>query len=126
MMVALKRPDLFTSVVSYGGGFMRPPPPSAFSGPKGAARKEMVDQFAHWTLVQRNVEVIRDRLRIRMVCGDKDPAYPVNIEFKDFLATMKIPVSWVSVPDLAHDTTGLYNRVGLESFKFMHEGFARP
>ena len=61
-----------------------------------------------------------------MVCGDQDPAYPVNIEFKDFLATMNIPVSWVSVPDLAHDTTGLYNRVGLESFKFMQEGFARP
>jgi hypothetical protein len=113
-------------VVSYGGGFMRPPPPEVLSGPKGAERKALFDQFAHWTLVQRNAEAIRNGMHIRMVCGDKDPAYPNNIEFKEFLATMNIPVSWVSVPDLAHDTTGLYNRVGLESFKFMHEGFARP
>ena len=105
---------------------MRSPPPEGFPGPKGAERKELLDQFAHWSLVRRNAETIRDRLRIRMVCGDKDPNYPVNVEFKDFLGTMNIPVSWVSVPDLAHDTTGLYNRVGLESFKFMHEGFARP
>ena len=105
---------------------MKPPPAGVLSGPKAAERKELFDQFAHWTLVQRNADAIRDGLRIRMVCGDKDPAYPNNIEFKDFLATTNIPVSWISVPDLAHDTTGLYNRVGLESFKFMHEGFARP
>lgn len=47
MMVALKRPDLFSSVVSYGGGFMKPPPPGVLSGPKGAERKELFDQFAH-------------------------------------------------------------------------------
>lgn len=126
MMIALKRPDLFSSVVSYGGGFLRPPPGELPPGPRGAEMKELLDQFAHWTLVQRNLEAVRDGVQIRLVCGDQDPAYKVNVEFKDYLATLKIPVSWVPVPGVAHDTTGLYNRVGLESFRFIHEGFARP
>ena len=125
MMIATKRPDLFSSVVSYGGAFMRVPP-SDSSDPRDVRRRELMEQFAPWSLVRRNLEAIRTGLRVRMVCGDQDSLHPLNVEFKDFLATVNIPVSWVSIPGVAHDTTGLYNRVGVESFKFMHEGFASP
>lgn len=35
---------------------------------------------------------------------------------------MKIPVDWVPVPGVGHDTKGLYQRVGLESLRFMEKG----
>jgi S-formylglutathione hydrolase FrmB len=125
MMIATKRPDLFSSVVSYGGAFPRLRP-NAPPNPRAAQPWELLEQFAPWTLVRRNLETIRSGLRVRMVCGDQDPLHPLNLEFKAFLDSMNIRVLWVSVPGVAHDTPGLYNRVGIESFKIMQDGFAPP
>jgi endo-1,4-beta-xylanase len=125
MMIATKRPDLFSSVVSYGGAFMKGPP-NGFPDPKDAARREMLAQFGAWELVRRNLEPIRTGLRVRMVCGDQDSLHALNVEFKDFLGTLDIPVSWVSVAGVAHDTKGLYDRVGVESLKFMQEASVQP
>jgi len=125
MMIALKRPDLFSSVVSYGGAFIKGPP-NGFPDPKDARPREILEQFGQWALVRRNLEAIRAGLQVRMVCGDQDSLYPLNKEFLEFLGTVDIPVSWVSVPGVAHETKRLYDRVGVESLEFMQRGFARP
>ena len=67
--------------------------------------------------------MIRRDLKIRMVCGDADSLHPTNVEFMKLLEQMSIPVSWVSVPGLGHDTKGLYQRLGLESLHFIQAAF---
>ena len=61
-----------------------------------------------------------------MVCGDQDGLFQANVEFKDLAAKLKIPVDWVPVAGVAHDTRGLYVRVGLESLKFIEAGLTPP
>jgi hypothetical protein len=57
------------------------------------------------------------------VCGDQDKNHADNLKFKAFLETQNIPVSWVSIPGVAHETKALFDRVGVESLAFMNEGF---
>lgn len=113
LRLAIKHPDLFSSVVSYGAALIK-------TDRAGAAGENP------WTLIDTNADRVRGKLAIRMVCGDKDGLYPLNVEFKDKLLKMNIPVDWVSIPDVAHDTKGLYRRVGVESLKFMERSFAKP
>lgn len=126
MTLAMKRPDLFSSVVTYGGSFLKLPP-DMMAKVQDPRRREMMTQFAHWEYVPREAAAVRQAgLRVRIICGDKDPAYQVNVAFKELLESLKIPVSWVTVEGLAHETTGLYNHAGVESFRFMQEGFKLP
>jgi len=67
-----------------------------------------------------------------MVCGELDGAgrgenglYRLNVEFKEMLGRLGVPVDWISVPGVAHDTKGLYGRAGLESLKFLEKRFGR-
>ncbi|HYO84474.1 MAG TPA: hypothetical protein VES20_23935, partial [Bryobacteraceae bacterium] len=90
------------------------------------------DQRNPWTLVAKNADAIRGKLRIRMVCGELDGAdrpggglFALNTEFKDTLRKLNIPVEQVPVPGVAHDTGGLYARVGLESLNFIQAGRAK-
>lgn len=120
MMLATKRPDLFCAVVAYAGGFMPHNPDDT-----NVLRRQLSAEFSQYVLVQSRTDEIRTNVRIRIVCGDQDPHYADNLKCKTFLESLKVPVSWVSVPGVAHDTTGLFNRVGVEGLKFMHEAFAQ-
>lgn len=57
-----------------------------------------------------------------MVCGDADRLFPLNVEFKQILEKLRISVEWVPVPGVAYDTKGLFDRVGLESLRFIEVG----
>jgi enterochelin esterase-like enzyme len=118
LTLALKHPDLFSSVVSYGA--------AVIDGARESARwptREHFEQYSAWGAVKRNADQIRNRLRIRMVCGDQDGLFGTNLKFQALLDELKIPVDWVTVPGVAHDTRGLYRRVGVESLRFMEAGF---
>jgi len=110
LRLALKYPEMFSSVVSYGAAVIK--------GDRAGVGAENP-----WALVKANADRVRGKVAFRMVCGDKDGLYPVNVEFRDLLKSLDIPVDWVSIPDVAHDTKGLYRRVGVESLKFMHVNF---
>lgn len=121
LMLALRHPDLFESVVSYGAALIEP----SGEGDKGKSRwgpKEHSDKFNVWVLARKNADAVRKGISIRMVCGDQDGLYPRNVKFKELLDELKIPVDWVVVPGVAHDTKGLYVKVGLESLKFIEAG----
>jgi endo-1,4-beta-xylanase len=120
MMLAVKRPDLFCAVVAYAGGFIPHNPDDA-----NELRRQLSAEFSQYALVQRRSDEIRANIRIRLVCGDQDSLHAANLQFKGFLEGLKIPVSWVSIPGVAHDTKGLFDRVGVESLKFMHEAFTK-
>ncbi len=123
LMLAFKYPDLFSSVVSYGAAVIGEER-ITFGGKSRWASKEHFDQFSPWSLVRKNADAIREKVRVRMVCGDKDGLFAANVKFKALLDELKIPVDWVPVAGVAHDTKGLYVRVGVESLKFIEAGFA--
>jgi enterochelin esterase-like enzyme len=124
LMLAFRHPDLFSSVVSYGAALIN----AERADPKPGGRwvsREHFDEYDPRSLAKRNAERIRDSLRVRVVCGEEDGLFPANVTFKALLDELKIPVSWVTVPGVAHDTKGLYRRVGLESLRFMDAAFAQ-
>jgi endo-1,4-beta-xylanase len=127
LQIALKHPHLFSSVVSYAGAVLSPKGvPIGRAGSRFPTRAYF-DANTPWGLLEKNGERIREHLRIRMVCGDQDERwYPGNVELKERAESLKIPVEWVPVPRVAHDTKGLYERAGLESLKFIEAGFAQP
>jgi len=120
MRIALRHPELFSSVVSYGGALIRADPRRPNQSRFGS--EEYVARNNPWALIEANANRVRERLRIRMVCGDQDGLFQANVEFKDLAAKLKIPVEWVAVAGVAHDTRGLYVRVGLESVQFIEAG----
>jgi endo-1,4-beta-xylanase len=126
LTLAMKHPDTFGAVVSYGAALI---PAERALTPGGAHRwkdKEHFDAYSAWGAVERNADAIRDRLRIRMVCGEDDSLLDYNLQFKELLVRHRIAVDWTPVAGVAHDTKGLYRRVGLESLIFLQDGFAEP
>ena len=86
--IALKYPEVVSSVVSYGGALIRAdrqrPNQRRFGSPEYFARDNP------WTLIEANADRVRENLRIRMVCGDQDGLFQANVEFKDLAAKLKI------------------------------------
>ena len=122
LMLAMKNPDLFSAVVSYGGAVITGDRLRGGDATRWADRAHF-DEFSPWGLVESNTAAIRDSLRIRLVCGDADGLYDVNVRLRDRLIELGIPVDWVSVPGVAHDTKGLFDRTGIESLRFIEKGF---
>lgn len=125
LMLAFKHPELFSSVVSYGGAVI-PHAIAEFSPIGRFHQSEHYQAHSPWTWAQRNADVIRRTLRVRMICGDQDRLYPANKKFVQLLNELQIPVDWVMIPGVAHDTGQLYRRVGLESLAFMTRDFTTP
>lgn len=124
LMLAFKNPELFSAVVSYGGAVRASAAPASVGEP--GARFADLDHFAAfspWKLAERNADAIRAGLKVRLVCGDQDRLYEANENFKNRLAELHIPVDWVPVPGVAHDTKGLFDRTGVESLKFILRAF---
>lgn len=124
LMLAMKNPDLFSSVVSYGGAVITGDRLRAGDATRWADRAHF-DEFSPWGLIESNTTTIRDNLRIRLVCGDADGLYDVNVRLRDRMIELGIPVDWVSVPGVAHDTKGLFDRTGVESLRFIEAAFSK-
>ena len=150
LMLAFRHPELFSTVVSYGAALIDPvadkpgdrktdKPKADAANPDAPVQKDALvttypragrwgdkaysDKYNPRALAKTNADVIRTGVKVRVVCGDADGLYQRNVTFKDLLAELKIPCDWVSVPGVAHDTKGLFDRVGLESMKFMQAAF---
>jgi len=122
LMLAFKHPELFSSVVSYAGAVI--PHMIAEYSPIGRFHtREHYQAHSPWTWARKNADMIRSTLRVRMICGDQDRVYPANRQFVQLLNKLNIPVDWVVIPDVAHDTGQLYRRFGLESLAFMARDF---
>jgi enterochelin esterase-like enzyme len=127
LMLAFRHPDKFCAVVSYGAALIDPgEDKTADKKDPRAGRwgdKAYADKYNPRSLARANADAIRDGLRVRVVCGDKDGLYERNVTFKKLLDELKIPVDWVPVEGVAHDTKGLYDRVGVESLKFVEKAY---
>ncbi len=125
LMQSFKHPELFSSVVSYGGALV------TFDKLKGRDFGRLIfnddekyyEQYNPRAWAEKNQEQIRQTLRVRMVIGSNDNLYQANVDFKSLLDKLKIQYAWEVVPKVAHCTKCLYDKVGLEGMRFMEAGF---
>ena len=128
LMQAFKRPELFSSVVSYGAALV------TFDRLKGRDIGKLIfnddqtyfDEYNPRVWVRRNKDKIRESVRVRMVIGSEDGLYQTNVDFKNLLDELKIPYSWKVIETVAHCTKCLYDKVGLEGLEFIEAGFGTP
>lgn len=127
LMIAFRHPQLFSSVVSYGAAMLASDM-IRIGGENGQfPSAEYVENHSPWGLLSKNKDRISEHLRIRMVCGELDEKWlPGNVKLKARLDELKVKAEWVPVAGVAHDTQGLYERVGVESLRFIEKGFAMP
>lgn len=125
LMQAFKHPALFSSVVSYGAALV------GFDRLRGREMGKLIfnddqvyfDEYNPRIWAKRNEREIRRSVRVRMVIGAEDNLYETNVDFKQMLDQLKIPYSWKVVGKVAHCTECLYGEAGLESLKFIADGF---
>jgi len=118
LMLAFKHPELFSSVVSYGGAVI-PPAIAPFSPIAKFHKREHYQAHSPWTWAHKNADAIRQGLRVRMICGDQDRLYAANEKFVQLLRKLEIPIDWITAPGVAHETGKLYRLFGLDGLTFM-------
>jgi endo-1,4-beta-xylanase len=124
LTLATKHPDIFSAVAAYGAALITRDRALRPGDAHRWADQDHFNQFSAWGAVERNADAIREKLRIRIVCGEEDGLLKYNVRFKELLERLHIDHEWVTVPNVAHDTRGLYRQEGLTSLKFFAVGLA--
>lgn len=122
MKLALKHPDLFSSVVAFAGGY-RPGEVLAHDQPDiwqrmwnaDASRFDADTPFA-WA--RRNAARVRGRLGIKMVVGTGDFLLADNRRLHALLDELKIPHAYEEVDGVKHDLPRLSAHVGARGVAF--------
>ena len=129
MRLALKYPDLFSSVVAFAGGYRWPEELTVNPHPSYA---EMFNNdakiFAEHhpeTWARRNAEKIRGKLAIQIYVGDEDPGIKGNRRMHAVLEELKIPHGYREFPGIAHNLRLLAEQVREENFQIAMRSFSR-
>src|SRR5215831_17244926 len=128
MRLALKYPDLFSSVVAFAGGYRWP---DEMDGAH-MSFKEMFNNDAEvWrshhpeTWARRNIGKIRGRLIIQMYVGNQDPGLKGNRRMHAVLEELKIPHGYQEFDGIAHNLGKLAEQVQAENFAIAERGFGK-
>ncbi len=110
--LACKYPDLFCSLTSYAGGMKRLGAKfreGNISEGGGYSKKYLGEDVANWdandsfALVNKNLDKIKGRLAIKLMCGTADPDHlAATRDFHQELTKLGIAHSYTEVPDMAH------------------------
>lgn len=124
LKLAFKYPELFHSVVAYAGSYKRLPLDGYFSG-IAQAQQNWVAQLAQWYSAEDDVFELAHRnsarlgnLRIRLVIGTKDVAFPDSEALHPWLKDRGIPHEYEILLGVAHDAKAYYHRSGWHGFRF--------
>jgi endo-1,4-beta-xylanase len=125
LSVAMRHPILFCAAVGYGAALSITAAGKNYRDPAHFAEH---DPHA---LIRAKADLIREKIRLRLVVGDADWLYPANVKFKALLDELRVPADWVVVPGVAHNTMGLYEARDLASLHWLEDSFeqaaaARP
>jgi enterochelin esterase-like enzyme len=140
LALAVKHPDLFSSVVSYApalielveqadGTYLTTQRGATVELPVGIRAQVVQEMFngdpalfePHdlWSLVPRRAAEVRGRLAIRLVVGDADPfCFVSNSEFHDLLDANGLGHDFEIVPGVDHDQLALLESVGRAGLLF--------
>jgi endo-1,4-beta-xylanase len=122
--LALKYPELFAAVTSVSGPFHRaknfPQIFRIFAGDHAAYYAE--DPVVR---ARRNADQIRDTLRIRLLCGDKDEQHHLgyNLALDKRLTQWQIPHEQTTLPGVGHNDADIYEKLGPQCFSFYRDLF---
>jgi endo-1,4-beta-xylanase len=119
--LAFKYPETFGTLVVDAGALVTE---RAFQGPNLAG--VFKDAFAgdkdrllaeHPTrLVEKNVDRVRDKMKVRIGVGEKDSLLPRNRELHELLQRLKIEHAYEVVPDVGHVAPDYYRKLGTKGF----------
>lgn len=130
MRLALKYPDLFSSVVAFAGGYrwpeelatsLHPSYAEMFHGDPEIFRAQHPETWA-----RRNAKRIRGRLAIRIYVGTEDPGLKGNRRMHVLLDELKIPNGYQEFDGIAHNLKLLAANVKEENFAFAARSFKLP
>ena len=129
MRLALKYPDLFTSVVAFAGGYRWPEELTVNPHPSYAEMfnndpKYFSEQIPE-TWARRNAKKIRGKLTIQIYVGDQDPGLKGNRRMHAVLDELKIPNGYQEFPGIAHNLRLLAEQVQSENFQIALRSMGR-
>jgi len=68
------------------------------------------------TVIRKNAEAIRGKTTVRMVVGGEDTLLPNNQALHEFLGELKIDHDYEVIPQAAHDSRLVYEKLGERAF----------
>ena len=87
---------------------------------------EYFKALSPWVLAETNADSIRDKLRLRLVIGEKDEMLDVIKAFEKHLNRLKIPHIFRLVPRVGHDPKAVLEAIDEESWDFYRSAFGKP
>jgi enterochelin esterase-like enzyme len=125
LKLALKYPDLFSSVVAYAGSY-RPLPKDGFLYPGIVpASRAWIAQVAEWYSADDDVFELSqkdryrlDGMRIRLIIGTRDVSFDDSEALHAHLQKIGVVHEYEVLLGVAHNTTAYYERVGVEGLRF--------
>ena len=129
MRLALKYPELFSSVVAFAGGYRWPEEVAADPNPAFGEmfhsdpeifRKQHPD-----TLARKNADRVRGKVAIQMYVGTEDPGLKGNRRIHAILTELNIPHSYQEFDGVAHNLKVLATKVESDNFAFAARAFGK-
>jgi S-formylglutathione hydrolase FrmB len=71
-----------------------------------------------WMLAERHAESLRMGSRLRIVVGERDVMLPINRAFHEHLTALRIPHSFVVLPDIGHQPMALLTAFADDGWEF--------
>jgi S-formylglutathione hydrolase FrmB len=125
--LAFKYPQMFSSVVSYGGAIYDVQTfktrrevlyDAIFSSDRSAFQAQ-----SPYALLERNSVQIRENLKISLYVGEWDVTYGLNAMFREALKAHNMTHSYKVVKRVSHNLGRYLRRVGCEGFSFSLDHF---
>ncbi|HUQ93646.1 MAG TPA: alpha/beta hydrolase-fold protein [Bryobacteraceae bacterium] len=125
LKLALKYPDLFSSVVAYAGSY-RPFPKDGSIYPGITPESRLwIEQLAQWYSASDDVFELAahnrfrlDGMRIRLVIGTRDISLPDSEVLHAHFQKIGVVHEYELLLGVTHATAAYYNRAGVEGFRF--------
>lgn len=120
--LGFKFPELFGAVSILGGAMLPATGPGKFTA--FGANQDYFDANSPRKLLEKNVQAIRGRTRIRLVAGDQDRAVNNGPRlFHEFMEQMEVAHEWILLPGVPHDVRQFYQALGERTESFYAEAF---
>ena len=121
--LGFKHPELFGLVSILSGALTDSVEWGPLKPPQGGRRKMMQSADKAYfeandlaTVIRKNADAIRGKTTVRMVVGGEDTLLPNNQALHEFLAELKIDHDYEVVPQVAHDSRLVYEKLGARAF----------
>ena len=120
--IMFKHPDLFSSCAPGGAGQATE---KSISENDGRENENLVfaKGYNTWDLARKYAKKQKPPIRILVHVGTKGFNYENNLEYMEFLTSLKIPYERLIVKDVPHSAWKIYEKRGLELMKFHAANF---